>query len=192
MLSIIGYTNAGKSTLLNALTNSKVEAADKLFMTLDPTSRRLRFPREGEVVITDTVGFLADLPEDLKAAFRATLEELEDATLLLHVVDCADPKLDEKLEAVEGILRELELDEIPTLLVLNKSDLLSTEDLEGVQRRLGGVAVSAVKRRGFGELIARSEAILGSASPFVAEHPADEYGVAEDQLDRGAVLATDV
>ena len=107
VLSIIGYTNAGKSTLLNAMTGSEVEAANKLFMTLDPTSRRLRFPREGEVVITDTVGFIADLPQDLVAAFRATLEELADADLLLHVVDAADPRLEQKLEAVERLLAEL-------------------------------------------------------------------------------------
>jgi len=104
VLSIIGYTNAGKSTLLNALTDSDIEAADKLFMTLDPTSRRLRFPREGEVVITDTVGFIADLPEDLVAAFRATLEELADADLLLHVIDVADPHIDGKIKAVESLL----------------------------------------------------------------------------------------
>lgn len=95
VLSIVGYTNAGKSTLLNAMTNSEVEAEDKLFMTLDPTSRRLRFPREGEVVITDTVGFIADLPPDLLIAFRATLEELADADLLLHVLDASDPLLEE-------------------------------------------------------------------------------------------------
>ena len=104
VLSIIGYTNAGKSTLLNAMTGSEVDAADQLFMTLDPTSRRLRFPREGEVVVTDTVGFIADLPPDLVAAFRATLEELADADLLLHVVDAADPRLEQKLEAVERLL----------------------------------------------------------------------------------------
>src|SRR6185503_1006677 len=109
VLSIVGYTNAGKSTLLNALTGSEVEAADKLFMTLDPTSRRLRFPREGEVVLTDTVGFLTDLPKDLVAAFRATLEELSDADLLLHVVDIADPRLEHKLEAVQKILDDLSL-----------------------------------------------------------------------------------
>ena len=94
MLSIVGYTNAGKSTLLNALTESTVLVEDKLFATLDPTSRRLRFPRDREVIITDTVGFIRDLPKDLVAAFRATLEELDDADLLLHVVDAADPRRD--------------------------------------------------------------------------------------------------
>ncbi len=87
MLSIVGYTNAGKSTLLRALTHADVHVEDKLFATLDPTSRRLRFPREREVIVTDTVGFIRDLPEDLKEAFRATLEELRDADLFLHVVD---------------------------------------------------------------------------------------------------------
>src|SRR6185295_11781545 len=90
VVAIVGYTNAGKSTLLNSLTEGDVLAEDKLFATLDPTSRRLRFPREREVIITDTVGFIRDLPEDLRNAFRATLEELADADLLLHVIDVSD------------------------------------------------------------------------------------------------------
>jgi GTP-binding protein HflX len=97
VLSIIGYTNAGKSTLLNALTESKIDTADQMFVTLDPTSRRLRFPKQGDVIITDTVGFIRDLPPDLMTAFRATLEELADADLLLHVVDAADPDLERKM-----------------------------------------------------------------------------------------------
>jgi GTP-binding protein HflX len=161
VLSIIGYTNAGKSTLLNALTDSDIEAADKLFMTLDPTSRRLRFPREGEVVITDTVGFIADLPEDLVAAFRATLEELEDADLLLHVIDVADPHIDDKITAVEALLRELDLSTIPILRVLNKADLLDAEHVADLARRLDGVTVSATRREGLSELIAAAEARLG-------------------------------
>src|SRR6185295_9500955 len=138
VLSIIGYTNAGKSTLLNALTNSEVEARNELFVTLDPTSRRLRFPREGEVVITDTVGFIADLPKDLVTAFRATLEELADADLLLHVVDAADPELERKIEAVDALLTDLELAEIPRLMVLNKSDLLEPETARGLEERFDG------------------------------------------------------
>jgi GTP-binding protein HflX len=167
VLSIIGYTNAGKSTLLNAMTGSEVESADKLFMTLDPTSRRLRFPREGEVVITDTVGFIADLPPDLVAAFRATLEELADADLLLHVVDAADPRLEQKLEAVQRILTELHLDESPRLIVLNKSDLLEPYEAEALARRFAGVSVSAVKRRGLGELIQAAEERLGRGKPLM-------------------------
>jgi GTPase len=160
VLSIIGYTNAGKSTLLNALTNSDVAAANQLFMTLDPTSRRLRFPREGEVVITDTVGFIADLPKDLVAAFRATLEELADADLLLHVVDAADPELERKLTAVEALLADLELTEVPRLVVLNKVDLLDAETAQGLAARFDGVALSAEKRQGLDELIATAEARL--------------------------------
>ena len=170
VLSIVGYTNAGKSTLLNSLTNSEVEAADLLFMTLDPTSRRLRFPREGEVVITDTVGFLADLPKDLVAAFRATLEELGDADLLLHVVDAADPRVSEKKEAVEGILEELELQEIPRLLVLNKADLLEPAELARLTARLGGVAVSALTRQGLPDLIAAAETSLAAPRPFLPDY----------------------
>jgi GTP-binding protein HflX len=167
VLSIIGYTNAGKSTLLNAMTGSEVEAADKLFMTLDPTSRRLRFPREGEVVITDTVGFIADLPKDLVAAFRATLEELSDADLLLHVVDVADPQLDQKLEAVVRILEELKLSHVPRLLVLNKADLLPPYEAEAAARRHGGILVSAVKRAGLADLIHAAEERLGREEPLV-------------------------
>lgn len=169
VLSIVGYTNAGKSTLLNALTQSDVEAADKLFMTLDPTSRRLRFPREGEVVITDTVGFLADLPDDLKTAFRATLEELEDATLLLHVVDASDPQLDEKKDAVEALLADLELEQIPTLLVLNKCDLLSVEQAKALEKRFGGLAVSATKRLHLEELIRLADRRLGAVHSLLPE-----------------------
>ncbi|MEA2603906.1 MAG: GTPase [Acidobacteriota bacterium] len=167
VLSIIGYTNAGKSTLLNAMTGSEVESADKLFMTLDPTSRRLRFPREGEVVITDTVGFIADLPTDLVAAFRATLEELADADLLLHVVDAADPRLEQKLEAVQRILTELHLDGAPRLIVLNKTDLLEPYEAAALARRFAGVSVSAAKRHGLGELVQAAEEKLGRGKPLM-------------------------
>jgi GTP-binding protein HflX len=179
VLSIIGYTNAGKSTLLNALTGSTVEAADKLFMTLDPTSRRLRFPREGEVVITDTVGFIADLPKDLVAAFRATLEELADADLLLHVVDAADPRMEQKLQAVEKILQELHLEEIPRLVVLNKADLLDPAVARGHAARYGGVLVSAAKRQGFPDLIHAAEERLGREKPLMKVYPAAAGDAAE-------------
>ncbi len=161
VLSIIGYTNAGKSTLLNALTDSDVEAEDKLFMTLDPTSRRLRFPREGEVVITDTVGFLSDLPKDLVTAFRATLEELADADLLLHVVDAADERLEDKLSAVNAILEDLDVESVPCLIVLNKQDLVSAEKIDALVKRHDGVAVSASAKTGLRTLIRRAESMLG-------------------------------
>jgi GTP-binding protein HflX len=124
IVSIVGYTNAGKSTLLNTLTHSDVIAEDKLFATLDPRSRRLRFPEEREVVITDTVGFIRDLPEDLFRAFRATFEEVEEADLILHVVDASDPAHDQHIATTEALLRELDLDRIPRLLVMNKMDKL--------------------------------------------------------------------
>lgn len=178
VLSIIGYTNAGKSTLLNAMTGSEVESADQLFMTLDPTSRRLRFPREGEVVITDTVGFIADLPSDLVAAFRATLEELADADLLLHVVDGADPRLEAKLEAVERLLTELHLEEIPRLLVLNKTDLLEPYEADALARRFNGVAVSAAKRRGLADLIHAAEERLGRKKPLMKRYGEGQKAVA--------------
>jgi GTPase len=167
VLSIIGYTNAGKSTLLNAMTGSEVEAENKLFMTLDPTSRRLRFPREGEVVITDTVGFIADLPPDLVAAFRATLEELADADLLLHVLDASDPRLEQKLEAVERLLNELHLEDIPRLRVLNKTDLLEPHEAAALARRFQAVPVSAVRRQGLADLVHAAEERLGRGKPLM-------------------------
>ncbi|MEO1088705.1 MAG: GTPase HflX, partial [Acidobacteriota bacterium] len=167
VLSIVGYTNAGKSTLLNAMTNAEVMAEDKLFMTLDPTSRRLRFPREGEVILTDTVGFIADLPKDLVAAFRATLEELADADLLLHVVDAADEQLEAKKEAVETLLDDLDLGEIPRLLVLNKSDLLTPHQAQSLAQRLGGVALSARRRDGLNQLIHVAEECLGASESWL-------------------------
>jgi GTP-binding protein HflX len=159
VISIVGYTNAGKSTLLNALTDSAVLAEDKLFATLDPTSRRLRFPRQREVVLTDTVGFIRDLPKDLVAAFRATLEELEDADLLLHVIDVSDPRRDEQAEAVERILGTLDLAQTPRLSVFNKADR-APELAAGIAHQAGGVAVSALERRGLTDLLARCEEIL--------------------------------
>ena len=160
VISIVGYTNAGKSTLLNALTRSDVLAEDKLFATLDPTSRRLRFPREHEVIITDTVGFIRDLPKDLMAAFRATLEELEDASLLLHVVDASDPSRDQQIDAVERILESLDLLETPRLLVWNKVDRIPKVMVKALLQKRGGVAVSAAERTGFPELLIEAEDVL--------------------------------
>ncbi|MDY7093574.1 MAG: GTPase HflX [Acidobacteriota bacterium] len=174
VLSIVGYTNAGKSTLLNAMTRSEVAAADQLFMTLDPTSRRLRFPREGEVVITDTVGFISDLPPDLVTAFRATLEELEDADLLFHVADAADPRLETKVRAVESLLAELGIGDLPRLTVLNKADLVDEATLAELVRRYQGIAVSAVRRRGLRDLIAAAEAQLGRREPLLPSYPGEE------------------
>jgi GTP-binding protein HflX len=163
VISIIGYTNAGKTTLLNALTKSAVEVEDKLFVTLDPTTRRLRFPREGEVVLSDTVGFLRDLPEELVAAFRATLEELESANLLLHVVDASDPQIELKVEAVDRITAQLDLLHIPRMRVLNKTDLLTAREAQSLARRYDAVAVSAFRREGLSELISKTEELLAGS-----------------------------
>ena len=146
IISIIGYTNAGKSTLLNQLTQSRVLAENKLFATLDPSSRRLRFPKDIEVIITDTVGFIRDLPKELMVAFKATLEELENADLLLHVIDISNPRHPEQIRSVETILSELKLGAIPTIRVLNKMDRVDPEIREGLIQRLDGMAVSAINR----------------------------------------------
>jgi GTP-binding protein HflX len=160
IVSIVGYTNAGKSTLLNAMTGSNVLVENKLFATLDPSSRRLRFPREREVIITDTVGFIRDLPKDLVKAFRATLEELSDASLLLHVVDAADPDREEKTSAVDAILEQLDLAGKPRLMVWNKVDLLSAEELESLLRGSGGVGISASTGWGLTELLDKADRTL--------------------------------
>ena len=142
--SIIGYTNAGKSTLLNHLTRSQVKAENRLFATLDPSSRRMKFPRETEVIITDTVGFIRDLPRELMTAFRATLEELANADLLLHVIDISHPQYRNQVQSVEHILEELDLAHIPTLRVLNKQDRLNQADRLQRANALRGIPISAI------------------------------------------------
>jgi GTP-binding protein HflX len=160
VLSIVGYTNAGKSTLLQALTRTEVLIASQMFATLDPTSRRLRFPDEREVIVTDTVGFIRDLPADLVAAFHATLEELSDADLLLHVVDVATPDYERRIEAVHSVLEKVGVGGTPELLVFNQSDRLPQGVAEAIALRHGGVAISALSRQGLGLLVRRAEEIL--------------------------------
>ena len=153
IISIVGYTNAGKSTLLNTLTKSLVFVEDKLFATLDPTSRRLRFPRDLEVIITDTVGFIRDLPKDLLDAFAATLEELDDADLLLHVIDISNPQYENQMQAVDRILSDLELRDKETILVFNKADLVDPDWVTIQGKRYGAVAISALSSKTLEPLI---------------------------------------
>ena len=144
VLSLVGYTNAGKSTLLNALTNSEVIAENRLFATLDTSSRRLRLPRDQEVIITDTVGFIHDLPQELIGAFRSTLEELSEADLLLHVIDASSPHCEDNLHAVEKILDEIGLKDTPLIRVFNKMDQTDDIRLANLCRRFDGIAVSGI------------------------------------------------
>ncbi|WP_279201887.1 GTPase HflX [Bilophila wadsworthia] len=151
--ALVGYTNAGKSTLLNALTRSEVLAEDKLFATLDPTTRRLRFPEEHELVLADTVGFIRNLPKELTEAFQATLEELEAADLLLHVADASHPELDRQIAAVDGILADMELNEVPRILILNKWDQLEDEMRDILRDRWpDALPISAETRDGLNAL----------------------------------------
>ena len=153
IVSIAGYTNAGKSTLFNALTKSEVKAEDLLFATLDTATRRLRFPRDREVVITDTVGFIKDLPKDLLGAFKATLDEMQDADLILHVVDISNPRFEQQMESVDNLLTEIGLDHIPKLVVFNKVDLVNPLWAKAVAARFHGVVCSALHPDTFGDLL---------------------------------------
>lgn len=168
IVSIIGYTNAGKSTLLNALTRSSTFVEDKMFATLDTASRRLRFPKEREIIITDTVGFIRDLPKDLIAAFKATLEELEDADLLLHVVDISNPRYEQQISFVDGILAELGIRDKPKILIFNKVDKVSKEETENIVSRYNAIAISALNPKTFDPLLNEIERNLWD-SKFVKE-----------------------
>ncbi len=164
VISIIGYTNAGKSTLLNTLTKSNVTAESRLFATLDPSSRRLRFPRDIEVIITDTVGFIKDLPKDLMVSFRATLEELEDADLLLHIIDISNPRYEEQIKSVERILSDLNLQNTTTIRVLNKMDRVGPQNSVRLSRQLNGTAISALTQSTLLPLIDKIAAIIEKVS----------------------------
>jgi GTP-binding protein HflX len=162
VISIIGYTNAGKSTLLNTLTHSQVLAEQRLFATLDPSSRRLRFPRDIEVIITDTVGFIRDLPRDLTVAFRATLEELERADLLLHVVDISHPRFEDQIQAVDAVLEDLQLGAKACLKVFNKRDRVAPDVADALAGRHAAVAISARDRTTLAPLIERMQSMIAA------------------------------
>ncbi len=169
IVSIIGYTNAGKSTLLNSLTKSAVFVEDKLFATLDTASRRLRFPRERDVIVTDTVGFIRDLPKDLMAAFRATLDELEDADLFIQVVDASNPRFEQQMDSVENILTELHLGEKPRILAFNKIDKIGGDEAANLTMRYNAVALCARDPSTFGPLLRAIENKIWSEKLALAE-----------------------
>jgi GTP-binding protein HflX len=173
ILSIVGYTNAGKSTLLNVLTKSHVSAENRPFDTLDTTSRRLRFPHDREVIVTDTVGFIRDLPHDLFGAFRTTLDELRDADMLLHVVDASARDLDVQIVSVERVLRELEVDRIPRVLIFNKCDRLSPRDAALLCHRYGAVGISALRPSTLVPLMAHLEKQLAAVYRKDTASPAE-------------------
>ncbi|HEX5551172.1 MAG TPA: GTPase HflX [Nitrospira sp.] len=176
VLSLVGYTNAGKSTLLNVLTKSHVSTQDRVFETLDTTSRRLRFPRDREVIVTDTVGFIRDLPQELVGAFRTTLEELREADLLVHVVDASAVDVDIQISAVVKILQDLNLDTLPRTLVFNKCDRLPRHEAELLCRRYQAIGVSALRPDTLQPLLDHLERELALAVP--SEHAAPDAAVA--------------
>ncbi|QJA06870.1 GTPase HflX [Thermosulfurimonas marina] len=165
VVALIGYTNAGKTTLLNTLSREEFLAEDKLFATLDPATRRVRLPDGQVVLFTDTVGFIRDLPADLKRAFRATLEELYEADLLLHLVDASHPSYEEHLEAVESLLEEMDLLRTPRLLVFNKIDRLSPEEVLALRNRFRAEAISAINPETLPPLLSRIASFLDSQRP---------------------------
>ncbi|MEN8232679.1 MAG: GTPase HflX [Thermodesulfobacteriota bacterium] len=166
VISLVGYTNAGKSTLLNTLTQSKITAEDKLFATLDPTSRRLRFPKDIEVIITDTVGFIRNLPDELLQAFKATFEELYEADMLVHVIDASNPRFPDQIGVVEKQLRELGLDKIPCLRVLNKIDLIAEDYAEIQCREYRAVSLSALDAKTLGPFLDMAQKTIGRPGPL--------------------------
>jgi len=181
LASIVGYTNAGKSTLLNTLTGAGVMAEDKLFATLDPTTRRLRLPTNQNVLLTDTVGFIRKLPHSLVEAFKATLEEVVQADLLLHVVDASHPQAAEQIQAVGEVLKEIGAEGKPTLMVFNKMDQLNGNRgvMSGLlDRHPSGVAISATTGEGVAALLAELGSQLRPIREFLElSVPHDQSGV---------------
>ena len=175
IISLVGYTNAGKSTLLNSLTQSEVYVEKKMFATLDPTSRRLRLPYDQEVIINDTVGFIRDLPQALVSAFRATLEEIADSDLLIHVVDASHPQVLQQIASVGKIITDLDFGKIPQLVVLNKTDLLDKQEIENLTRQISidldapTVSISAIKRETLRPMVVKIAELLGNSEIAVGQ-----------------------
>jgi len=179
VLSLIGYTNAGKTTLFNLLTASQFLVEDRLFATLDTATRRLRFPEAHEVVITDTVGLIKDLPKDLIGAFRATFDELQESDLLIHLVDMSDPSYEEHIRNVEGLLEDLGLDSVPRLLVFNKEDRLDRTEAEAIVRKYGAISLSAHRPESLPRLLEAIGRKLGQRNPpaTVTVDKGDPFGI---------------
>jgi GTP-binding protein HflX len=192
LASIVGYTNAGKSTLLNSLTGAEVLAEDKLFATLDPTTRRLRLPSNQNVLLTDTVGFIRKLPHGLVAAFKATLEEVVQADLLLHVVDASHPQAEEQIQAVDAVLKEIGAEGKPTLMVFNKIDRLNGSQTvlnRFLEKHPRGVAISATSGEGVPELLAELGSQLRPLREFMElSVPHDRAGVIARLHEVGQVI----
>jgi len=189
IVALVGYTNAGKTTLLNRLSGARLTAADQLFVTLDPAARLVeQGPRP--FILTDTVGFIRKLPHELVAAFRATLEELKDADVLVHVIDASHPALEEHAAAVERILGELEVADRPMVLALNKVDRTEGgRGLEALVARRDGVAVSAATGEGLQELLKAIDAALPMGSPVTLRIPHEDGASLALCYERGRVLA---
>jgi len=195
--AIVGYTNAGKSTLLNVLTGAGVRAEQKLFATLDPTTRKLELPAGREVLLTDTVGFIQKLPTDLVAAFRATLEEVTEADLIIQVLDLSSPAVEEQAETVEEVLTDLGAADKPRVVALNKVDLLGPSSRRRAIGALsvrypGAVAISATNRAGLRELLnAIDHASRGDAVPLEILVPYGREGVLAELRKVGGVERTE-
>jgi len=190
VVALVGYTNAGKTTLLNRLTGSSLTAADRLFVTLDPAARLVNREGYAPFILTDTVGFVRKLPHELVAAFRATLEELSEAAVLLHVVDAGHPAMLEHMAAVDALLAELEVADRPTVLVLNKIDRLEPRHpVEAVLRERGGVAISAHTGEGLAHLFAAIDSALPAYRPVSLRIPHGDGAALAACYAQGRVLS---
>ncbi len=200
--AVVGYTNAGKSSILNALTRASVLVEDKLFATLDPTTRRLDLSKGGSLLLTDTVGFVRNLPHGLVEAFKATLEEAAAADLLVHIVDASDSEAEVHMKTTESVLREIGAGDLPRIVAVNKVDLLDAEQRSVLSRRFPGARLVSVKSgEGIAQLfVALEEALSSGAELFKVRIPDSEYGlvallrreaqiVEEERDDEGTTLS---